>query len=131
MYYVGQVVSWAMGDVAGLADKGRQTGRITVRDGYRFRMGGTSITYNKKVYESAVQNHAYTQNSTLISKFFRHFLMSRFDTIAFQMELLSRQIPAALETLPGETEIVLWSVRIPCGAWELVLTIVSCYCIFI
>lgn len=51
--------------------------------------------------------------------------MLEFFTIGFQMELIARDMPAALETLPGETPIVLWSEKTPTGTWDVVVTVVS------
>jgi len=49
----------------------------------------------------------------------------KFDTIIVQMELIAHDIPAVLETLPGEAPIVLWSQRSPSGTWDVILTVVG------
>jgi hypothetical protein len=111
--------------VIGLGDQARKTGRPIVRDNYRFH-GGTSVLHNNRMYEQALgSGHLYIQNADLVSRFFRQFFMLKFSTIAFQMELLFRETPAAFEVHPGETHIILWSAGIPSGAWELLLTVVS------
>jgi len=70
-------------------------------------------------------NHTYIQEMAFILKFFHWFFLMKFDTIIVQMELIAHDIPAVLETLPGEAPIVLWSQRSPSGTWDVILTVVG------
>jgi hypothetical protein len=123
--YPSQIAAWATGEVLALPDVIRRSGRTFVKDDYRFRSGTNAQTHNKQIYATAMHQHTYMRNSGLISKCFRRLFMLEFFTIGFQMELIARDMPAALETLPGETPIVLWSEKTPTGTWDVVVTVVS------
>jgi hypothetical protein len=129
-HYPNQVVSWTTDEVLALPDVARRFGRPLIKDHYRFRSGTNAKSSNQQLYASAVDEHAYMRETSLISRFFRQFFLLHISTIAFQMELIARETPAALETLPGETPIVLWSQMIPSGAWDVVMTVVGYFVLY-
>jgi hypothetical protein len=130
-HYPSQVAAWTTDEVLALPDVARRFGRDLVKDHYRFRSGTNAKSLNLQAYTSAMTNHAYVRETAFISKFFRRFFLMKFDTIAVQMELIARDIPAALETLPGETPIVLWSQRSPSGTWDVILTVVGFFALYL
>lgn len=83
------------------------------------------MKHNKKKHAIAIQRNAFLFNKILVLRILRkHFLLDP-ASIGWQLELIARLTPSMLETLPGETPVLRWSVAIPEVAWVEVLTAVS------
>jgi hypothetical protein len=124
-HYPSQVVAWVTDEVLELPIVARRFGREAVKSHYNFRSGTNTKTPNLQIYPHAMNEHVFIRETGLIAYLFRQFFLLKPHTIAFQMELIAHETPSALETLPGETPIVLWSQRTPSGTYDVILTVVS------
>jgi hypothetical protein len=124
-----EIVTWVTGEVFALGGGVRRKLRTPVKDRYSFR-GGGKFESNLRASLAALKDNAYVSHTGFVSKSIRDCFMTSFETIGFQMELLSRLTPSAFEVEEGETPIILWSVEIPHGAWVLVVTAVGQHCIY-
>ena len=122
--YTDQAVSWIVDEVL-LPNVTHHTGRLIIRDSCQFYSGAFAITHNKRIYKEQSENFGFMRNSSLVYQLFRHVFMLKYGTIPQQLELLSIESPASLHTYFGKMEIVLWSVAIPSGTWEVIITVVS------
>jgi hypothetical protein len=103
----------------------RRETRAPVQNICGFYGGGSSVTRNKAKYAAAMADNAFVRNTILIERVLRKYFILDPSSIAWQLELIARLTPSTLETLSGETEVVLWSWDVPKTSWVEVLTAVA------
>ena len=67
-------------------------------------------------------------NTLAVVQLFKRFFILDPSSVAWQLEYATRLTPSSLETLPGETLVILWSVDIPDCRWiEVVMIVIFFY----
>jgi hypothetical protein len=119
------VITWTVDKVVSQPDCLRRAGRPHVQSTFGFYSGRSSLQHNRKQHHRAVQDDAFMRNTLAVVQLFKKFYILDPSSLAWQLEYAARLTPSSMETLPGETPVILWSVSIPDCGWIEVVTIVS------